>query len=466
MESNPHSDSNPSAPVEEQEEQQAQNTLSLSSSNLTTPYASISLSLSSLFSSSSILSSPKPPFKPSQTACFTHIPLKPSVSLQFRNLNFSQAPKSNSKSSISAASLSTPLFQTPHLSSEPSNPVGGRKCSIVWFRNDLRVHDNEALNSANEESISLLPVYIFDPRDYGKSSSGFDKTGPYRATFLLDCVSNLRENLKKRGSDLVVRIGKPESVLTELVKAVGADGVYAHMEVSHDEVKGEERVEKVIRENGVECKLFWGSTLYHIEDLPFGLEDMPSNYGGFRERVKGLAVRKTIEALDRLKGMPKRGGVEPGDLPTLMDLGLSPASTVSKDGKPAANASLVGGETEALERLKRFASECLAQPYKGDKANGRDSIYGANFSCKISPWLAMGCLSPRFMFNELKKGAKRMGFASVSQKTNEGATDGGMNWLMFELLWRDFFRFITKKYSSNKKNIAATPATACTGALA
>lgn len=74
-----------------------------------------------------------------------------------------------------------------------------------------------------------------------------------------------------------------------------------------------------------------------------------------------------------------------------------------QNGKPAANSNLVGGETEALERLRRFTNECRAQPKNGSN----DSIYGANFSCKISPWLAMGCLSPRSMFDELKKSVSR-----------------------------------------------------------
>ena len=63
----------------------------------------------------------------------------------------------------------------------------------------------------------------------------------------------------------------------------------------------------------------------------------------------------------------------------------------------------MGGETEALEKLKKFAAECQAQLSKGSKEGSQDSIYGANFSCKISPWLAMGCLFPRSMFDELKK---------------------------------------------------------------
>ena len=64
-----------------------------------------------------------------------------------------------------------------------------------------------------------------------------------------------------------------------------------------------------------------------------------------------------------------------------------------QDGKTTANASLTGGESEALQRLKRFAVECREQPIKLGKDGPGESIYGANFSCKISPWLATGCLS-------------------------------------------------------------------------
>lgn len=321
------------------------------------------------------------------------------------------------------------------------------------------MHDNECLTTANDESMSVLPLYCFDPRDYGKSSSGFDRTGPYRASFLIESVSDLRKSLQARGSDLVVRIGKPETVLVEMAKEIGADAVYAHREVSTEEVKTEERVEKAMKEEGVDVRYFWGSTLYHLDDFPFKLEDMPTNYGGFRERVQGLNVRDTIAALDQLKGLPSRGDVEPGEIPSLVDLGLNPNATLSQDGKPAAHASMVGGETEALQRLQKFAAECRAQPPK--TKDGTTSIYGANFSCKISPWLAMGCLSPRHMFDELKKTASRTISAS-----NRKDGDDGMNWLLFELLWRDFFRFITAKFSSAKKHLDAVPATACTGALA
>ncbi|KAL2535284.1 Blue-light photoreceptor PHR2 [Forsythia ovata] len=431
----------------------------------TIPIASISLSLSTvlpyhfLSPSQKIASIFTPPNKvkiPSQISSLSNLSISSSLS----------PAKPFFKSTISANPLQSPLTLNPLRPSEPSNAAALRRASIVWFRNDLRVHDNECLTSAHNESMSVLPVYCFDPRDYGKSSSGFDKTGPYRATFLIESVSNLRKNLQARGSDLVVRIGKPESVLVELAKAAGAEAVYMHREVSYNEVKAEEKIEAVMKDEGVEVKYFWGSTLHHLEDLPFKLEEMPTNYGGFKEKVKGLEVRKTIEAIDQIRGLPARGDVEPGEIPSLVDLGLNPNATMGQNGKPAVDASLVGGETEALQRLRKFAAECKAKPHKGSENGANESIFGANFSCKISPWLAMGCLSPRSMFDELKKSTSSVISAAFNKKDGgSSSSDTGMNWLMYELLWRDFFRFITRKYSSAKQHSDA-PVTACTGAVA
>lgn len=53
--------------------------------------------------------------------------------------------------------------------------------TVMWFRNDLRVHDNQALAMALRESTSLLPLYCFDPREYSSTVNGVNTTGPYRA---------------------------------------------------------------------------------------------------------------------------------------------------------------------------------------------------------------------------------------------------------------------------------------------
>jgi hypothetical protein len=222
---------------------------------------------------------------------------------------------------ISPLPSSTPGLSRSFPSGAPA--ASGRRRTLVWFRADLRLHDHEPFHAAAGASSSLLPVFVFDPRDFGKSPSGFDRTGPYRANFLLDSVADLRRSLRARGGDLVVRVGRPEVVIPELARAAGAEAVYAHGEVSRDEVRTEERVQKAVEKEGINVKYFWGSTLYHVEDLPFRLDDMPSNYGGFREAVKRLDVRKVLEAPEEVKCVPMKNVLEPGDIPTLAELGLT-----------------------------------------------------------------------------------------------------------------------------------------------
>ena len=76
---------------------------------------------------------------------------------------------------------------------------------VVWFRNDLRLNDNYVVQRAESLAAStpkcdVLPVYCFDPRFFAPSAWGTPKTGGRRARFQLECVLNLRENLRRRGA--------------------------------------------------------------------------------------------------------------------------------------------------------------------------------------------------------------------------------------------------------------------------
>ncbi|XP_031499085.1 blue-light photoreceptor PHR2-like [Nymphaea colorata] len=441
-----HSIANPQ--VEEEKQQQMVAVL---------PFGSLSLSLSSAIAphftftkpaATSHLSPPTASFKLSFSTPNLSIRSSLSSSAFFNPSPSPLRRNSGLRSAFSSSTIASPLRHLPGNSDNSPGGAYGRRNTIVWFRNDLRVHDNEALSSADSESLSLLPVFVFDAAEHGKPAAGTDRNASARAAFLIQAVADLRQSLKKRGSDLVVRVGKPEKVLVELARNAGADSVFAHREAINGEVKAEAAVEAALSEEGVETKWFWGSTLFHLDDLPFKLEQMPANFGGFREKVKKMKVRNTIEAADKLKGFPATNEeIEPGRIPTLSDLGLSPLA--AQGGKSAA----VGGETEGLQKLKKLAAECQAQ--SSGKNASKNNIYGANLSCKISPWLATGCISPRQMFNEIKKSA----MSSVSAAMKNG------DWLMNELIERDFFRFVTRKYSA-AKTLTAAPATACAGAIA
>jgi deoxyribodipyrimidine photo-lyase len=70
------------------------------------------------------------------------------------------------------------------------------RTSIVWFKTDLRLHDNETLVKAIEQSDEIVPVYCFDESHFKKTEFGFQKTGNFRAQFLLESLQDLDENLR------------------------------------------------------------------------------------------------------------------------------------------------------------------------------------------------------------------------------------------------------------------------------
>ena len=83
------------------------------------------------------------------------------------------------------------------------------KTILVWFRNDLRIHDNEILLEAIKKADRVLPVFVFDPFYFKTTRYGTLKTGNFRAKFLVESVQNLRDTLRGLGGELIVRTGDP-----------------------------------------------------------------------------------------------------------------------------------------------------------------------------------------------------------------------------------------------------------------
>ena len=92
--------------------------------------------------------------------------------------------------------------------------------ALVWIRNDLRVRDHTPLRYAADRFDQVVPVYCFDPRHVGTTMFDLPKMSAIRARFLCESVQDLRASLRDLGSDLVVRRGRPETVLPKLVRTV------------------------------------------------------------------------------------------------------------------------------------------------------------------------------------------------------------------------------------------------------
>lgn len=296
--------------------------------------------------------------------------------------------------------------------------------TIVWFRNDLRIHDHQPLMEAIKKSDSILPVFCIDPRWQKQTKYGTLKMGEHRFKFLLECLHDLKKQLQNLGGDLLVKIGKPEEVIPELCNTYNVQAVYAFKEVASEEIKISELLEINLWKGKIPLNLYLGNTLYNKEDLPFPIKDIPDIFSNFRKRTeRDSFVREMVESPISIT-IPKE--IEKTTIPKIEEFGFKQTSCKEL-------IFFKGGETEGLNRIHEyFWDKDLLKNYK----NTRNGLLGNEFSSKLSAWLSFGCVSPRKVYWEVKK-------YEENRIENESTY-----WLIFELLWRDYFRFMFKKHGN------------------
>uniref|UniRef100_A0A8C1U787 Cryptochrome DASH n=1 Tax=Cyprinus carpio TaxID=7962 RepID=A0A8C1U787_CYPCA len=284
---------------------------------------------------------------------------------------------------------------------------------ICLLRNDLRLHDNEVFHWAQRNADHIIPLYCFDPRHYqGTYHFNFPKTGPFRLRFLLDSVKDLRATLRKQGSRRMLL----------------SDTFCLCLKVASEEKTVEKKLNAICCQNKVKVQTFWGSTLYHRDDLPFShIGGLPDVYTQFRKVVEGQGrVRPVLSTPGQVKPLPL--GLEEGTIPTFEGLGQTEPVEDCRSAFPCR-----GGETEALARLKHYFWDTNAVAAYKETRNG---MIGVDYSTKFSPWLALGCISPRYIYEQIKK--------YEAERTANQST----YWVIFELLWRDYFQFVGLKYGN------------------
>ncbi|MCC8410949.1 DASH family cryptochrome [Mucilaginibacter sp. UR6-1] len=291
---------------------------------------------------------------------------------------------------------------------------------LVWFRNDLRVHDNEILLEATRKADKILPVYCFDPQYFKIVETGKSTTGNFRARFLLQSIANLRDNLRKLGGELIIRTGNPAEIIPQLTAEYQVNEVYHHREVASQETAMSEEVEAALWKQKLNLKHFIGHTLYHKEDLPFPIKDIPDSFSVFKKKVeRDSSVRPETDTPEQIL---TPAITDAGELPTLTDLGLD-----EPVDDPRATIKFTGGECAGIAALEEYFTNNT--PVKAKAA--RNPQTAADNTSRLSPWLAFGCLSPRRVYFEVAR-------------HEQGHSNN--NPLIPELLWRDYFRFMFKKH--------------------
>ena len=313
-----------------------------------------------------------------------------------------------------------------------------------------------AVRAAADSGGGVLPVLVIDPHWFGQTDAGFARIGPHRRKFLKESIEELIATLGGHGVPLVVRVGDPAEVLDRIAETLGdVVSVDAHREYPPEERRIERRVRRRMDARGIEVHLAAPGTLYAPDDLPFSIGQTPEVFSKFRRIVeKEVEIPPAFDSPDHIP--PPRDGaasvcqsvpiesVEYFSDDALCDRGLNPYFD-DDDGdvpEPPQRSSEMpepplrfqGGSRAGHDRLEHYLFESGAiATYK----QTRNGMLGKNDSSRLSPWLAHGCLSARRI-------AQR-----VHQFERERVANDSTYWLIFELLWRDYFALMMAKHQSH-----------------
>lgn len=285
------------------------------------------------------------------------------------------------------------------------------KRGILWFRSDLRIHDNEALIEAARAVDEVIPLYVFDEHNFERGPYGFQSLGAHRAHFLLGSVAALRDKLRTLGSDLIVLVGRPEKIVFEIACRYKTHWVFCNRERTPQEVGVQDALEKNLWTVGQEVRYSRGKMLYHTADLPFPITHVPDTFAGFRREVeKFLPIRLPLEVVESGLPFPECARSEVLPIPTMVELGFS--------GYDPSEVAFRGGEEDALGYLDdRISALAHAEPS----------------GLQISPWLSAGALSPKVVYHAMER---MEGSELVSVKKE----------IQRNLMLRDFYRLMGKKH--------------------
>lgn len=297
---------------------------------------------------------------------------------------------------------------------------------LVWFRNDLRVTDNSSLTKACEGK-KIIGIYCFDPKLFQETPFGFKKTEKFRAKFLIESVNDLREALKKLNISLLVYLDFPDKIIPEIINKFAIDAVFIQREWTQEEAECLELVKKNSKSN-VSFIENYDQFLFHPDDVPFkSFSKIPEVFTEFRKRVEKTSRVRLPLPIPKVRKSENLLEIST-EIPTLNKLGLQEFVI---DSRSAFKFS--GGENAALERLEYYFWTTQKLSFYKKTRNG---MVGTDYSSKFSPWFTNGSISARTIYNEIIAYEKQI---IKNQDTY---------WLIFELIWRDYFKYISLKHGN------------------
>ena len=295
--------------------------------------------------------------------------------------------------------------------------------AIWWIRRDLRLTDNAALHAALEAGF-VIPLFILDP--------AFDSASPRRKDFLYEGLHALDKDLRKRGSYLTIRKGKPLEVLRQLMKQTGATEIFAEEDFTPYARKRDAMIEHHLPLNLVN-----GQTVHHPTAIVKADGKPYTVYTPYSKAWKAKLPAK-LNLFPAPEKINTQAFIKSEPLPRYKVSPLFPA-----------------GEKEALVRLEKFCgglqSLCEAslwdqtlQPTSGD-VGLQTPIYSYAENRNRMDLDGTSSLSPYFRFGMLGLRQAVQAACQAMAESRGEASHSAEVWLN-ELIWREFYIQILYHY--------------------
>ena len=288
--------------------------------------------------------------------------------------------------------------------------MSGDGPSLVWFRDDLRLADNPALQAALGRGKPIVAVYVLD-----EESAGIRPLGRAARWWLHESLTSLADSLEHLGGRLTLRRGPAEEVILALAASVGADAVFWNRRYGGAEREVDTQIKSGLTAGGTEARSFAGSLLFEPWTIQTGQGGTYSVFTPFwRACTAGPPPRAPHPAPDTIPGFP--GAMASDDLNDWALLPTRPdwAAGLREAWRP--------GEASARNLLDTFLGESLGR--YGDE---RDEPARAVTS-RLSPHLRWGEISPFQIWHATERA--RIGLTGRAQSS---ATR-----FLTEIGWREF----------------------------
>jgi deoxyribodipyrimidine photo-lyase len=312
--------------------------------------------------------------------------------------------------------------------------------SLVWHRTDLRVCDHVGVTAAAAASRGRVVGVICIPEDpFGSvelaRGLSIPRASRRRVGHYLQAIDGLRDDWRRIGSALCVLRGDPERVIPKFATEIEAREVHTAPCPAADEVAESGLVARALEVCGARLVKHDETTMIAAADLPFSIDELPDVFSNYRRLIERSC--RTPDPMRAPEGLDVPAAIrdmaEAHTDAALSGDDLDAARVAARQMDSRVSWIARGDRAAGLERLQQWIwrDDCLAR-YK----ETRDGLIGADFSSRLSPWLALGTISPREVAAEIRR------------YEHERVANDSTYWLWFELLWRDFFHLWVRRWQA------------------